>query len=154
MPKVETEFGGLLKGSDVVAAGKQMVGGIILGVRAAVAGINAPYVIDFDTDILPGISSWPCNKTEARKLAEKISSLTENWTGWGIALAVENKNNPKLAFQKGVPEYLVPGLVVAAVMKPAEAAKKRKTTPKHTAATVAKAAAPAASSVDWDKVPF
>jgi hypothetical protein len=110
--------GGLLKGSHLVEKAMKIIGGVILDARVNVPGINAPVVIDFDTEILPGITAWPCNRTEADKLIEKISPVTENWRGWGIVLGVEMKNNPKTKTN-------VPGLVIVAVMKPAEAAKKR-----------------------------
>lgn len=154
MPEVkQNDLGGLLKGSDVEKAGRKTIGGIVLGVRAGVKGVNSPYVIDFDTDILPGISSWPCNKTEANVLAGKISNLTENWVGWGIVLSVKPKNNPQMALRNGVAEYLVPGLVVMAVMKPADAAKKRTTKATYKADKVAAASAPE-RPIDWDNPPF
>lgn len=152
MPEVKSR-GALLKGALVVAAKKKIIGGVILAVRVGVKGIESPYVIDFDTDVLPGCSSWPCNATEATRLAEMISNMTENWIGWGLVLMVKEKNNPKLAREIGVPEYLVPGLVVHSVMKPAEAAKRRTTKPKYDNTTY-RSEEMAKPEVNMDKPPF
>lgn len=153
MPEIKKR-GGLLKGSDVVAAKKKIIGGVILAVRSGVKGIDSPLVIDFDADVLAGISSWPCNQTNTERLADLISNLTENWVGWGLVLSVEEKNNPKLAAKNGVDEYLVPSLVVHSVMKPQEAAKKRATKPKYDNTTYRASLATSAPVVDTDKPPF
>lgn len=150
MPSVNKSFGGLLKGSDVVKAGLKAVAGVVLNVRAGVKEVSSPYLVDFDTEILPGISCWPCNITEARRLSEMISDQTENWRGWMIMLVVTPKTNPKNG-------SIVDGLSIGRVMRPADAAKKRKNKPTITteqarSATSSMGAPPEAP--DWDKVPF
>lgn len=116
------QYGKLLKGSDVIAAGKNFISGVILEVREPASGFGSPFIVDFDTQVLPGISSWPCNVTEARRLASMIDDNPEVWEGYGLVLSVEMKNNPKS-------NTLVPGLVVYSVEKPATVAKMRKSKP-------------------------
>lgn len=129
MPKVSgvigNEPGKLLKGSDVVSAKKTAVGGVILEVRDSPKGFGSPLIIDFDSDVLPGISSWPVNITESRKLASMIADDTELWAGWAVVLVIEKKNNPKTNRD-------VDSLVVDSVLEPKVAAKKRTSKPKYT----------------------
>lgn len=116
------EYSKLLKGSDVIDAGKKAIGGVILQVRESSNGFGAPYIIDFDTEVLPGISSWPCNMTETRKLADVLGSDVDNWPGCAVVLGTCMANNPQL----GRP---VPSLTVVSTMTAKDAAKKRTTKP-------------------------
>ena len=148
MPSVSKSFGGLLKGSDLVEAKKDAIFGVILQVRHGVQGISSPAVIDFDTEVLPGISSWGCNITELRRISEMTGiDETGNWKGWGLGLAVADKKNPQTG-QVG------PGLVAGFVMKPQEVAKKRKTKPTVTPEAARKSGVASTPTVDWEKVPF
>jgi hypothetical protein len=151
-----SEFGRLLKGSDVVAAGKDIVAGIVLEVRDSPQGFGSPYIVDFDTDLLPGTHSWPCNVTQARRLADLTKEQNpDKWAGFAIGLEVVQQNNPKEAARLGVPEYLVDSLAVAFVTVPKEAAKKRKTKPKYFVTGPASASQPAGRKSFTDEdVPF
>lgn len=130
--KVSNEkFDKLLAGSDVVKAKKDGVAGIILAVRESPKGFGAPLIIDFDTDVLPGIHSWPCNITEARKLAGMIDTDTENWVGAAIGLELIKVNNPQTS-------RMVDSLAVGFFIPREEAAKTRKTTPKYKLSQIAR----------------
>jgi hypothetical protein len=127
-----SDFGVLLKGSDVVDAGKRAIAGIILAVRDSPQGFGSPYIIDFDNDLLPGIHSWPCNVTSARRLADLTKfNDPDKWEGFALGLEIVQVNNPKLARVKGLDEYLVDSLAVSFVTDPKVAAKKRKSKPKY-----------------------
>lgn len=122
--KVEPKgkFSQLLKGSDLVAAKKKGITGVILQVRDAPANFGAPFIIDFDTEVMKGISSWPLNITQARKLQDMLGDDMDNWPGCAVALGLTMANNPKLNKD-------VPSLVVTAVLNAREAAKKRTSKP-------------------------
>lgn len=128
----DREYGRLLKGSDVVDAKKKAVAGVVLEVRDSPQGFGSPYIIDFDTDLLPGIHSWPCNTTEARRLVDMTGDRDPSkWEGMAIGLALCQRNNPKEARRLGLDEYLVDSLEVAFVTPAKQAAKKRKTKPTY-----------------------
>lgn len=129
--QIDVKPGELLKGSHVVAAGKDYVQGVILECRNSPRGFGAPFIIDFDNDVLPGIHSWPCNMTETRRLAQLIGDDMDKWEGWGLVLDVTRANNPKT-------DREVDSLTVGQVVSPKDL--KRTTAAKYT-----KAAAPSNS---------
>lgn len=112
----------ILKGVDLVKARKKSVAGVVATVRRSPPNFGAPYIIDFDTEVLPGISAWACNLTEARKLAQMIGDDYDTWRGWAIVLKLTTANNPQL-------NKHVPSLTVDAVVDPETTAKTRKTKP-------------------------
>ena len=137
----EGEYGELLKGSHVTAARKRAIGGVILQVREAPRSFTDPFIVDFDCPILPGIKSWSCNQTNARKLAALISPETDEWNGWGIVLVVVRVENPKTGRE-------VDSLSVLSATEPKKTAKTRKTKPVLTAQPQGPA------EVNLDDVPF
>lgn len=149
MPRVSRSVGPkpgkLLHGSDLIAAGKRAIAGVILSARQSPANFNAPYIIDFDTDILPEISSWPCNMTQTRKLAMMINDETEKWVGWGLVLHLTTANNPKTNRD-------VASLEVASVIPPDVVKKKRKTKPSY--ANSGKDSEGRGEPINFDDVPF
>jgi hypothetical protein len=149
MASVSRSLSMLVKGSDVVKSGKKMVFGVIAGVRdntrGQIRGVNSPYIVDFDQDIIPGFSAWGCNWTGARKLSGLIADETGNWVGWGVALAVVPATNPNTGEE-------TKGLAVASVLKPSEVAVLRKKKPEGK--TRKEVAEPVTPEVDWSKVPF
>lgn len=127
-----SDFGILLKGSDVVNAGKRAVAGVVMQVRDSPEGFGSPYIIDFDADLLPGIHSWPCNVTSARRLKDLTKfDNPDKWEGFAVGLEVVQVNNPKVARQQHVDEVLVDSLAVSFVTEPKAAAKKRKSKVKY-----------------------
>ena len=140
---IKDKFNGLLKGSHLEAAGKEIIKGVILQVRENVPGVRSPLVIDFDNDVLPGISAWAINITEARKLAKAISEDTSKWDGWGLVIGTELKDDPN-----GKKGDKVVGLVVVKAIDPKIVAKGRKTKPKYEKSNLSR------SPVDDDEVPF
>lgn len=115
------KLGSFLTGTLVQKAKKKGVAGVIGGVRSNVRGVNQTYVIDFDCDVLPGVSSWPVPDRQADFLADKISRNERDWVGYGVKLAVKDYSD------KGFP----PGLVVVSVATPAVASKSRKSKPQY-----------------------
>jgi hypothetical protein len=140
------EYSKLLNGSAVLDLNKKAVGGVILQVRETTGNFGAPYVIDFDTEVIPGVSSWPCNQTEARKLADMLGPDVDNWGGCAIVLGTCMANNPKLGHE-------VPSLTVVSAMNAKDTAKKR-----TSKATIKLPANNAGRSMNggtkYDEVPF
>lgn len=160
-PVSSKEYSRLLKGVDVVGVNKKAVAGIVLEVRDSPQGFGSPYIIDFDTDLVPGIHSWPCNVTQARRIVDLTKERNpSNWEGCAIGLAVCQQNNPKEARRLGLDEYLVDSLEVAFVTPAAQAAKKRKSKPKYRKDTLASypgksgGAPPPHAPISDDDVPF
>lgn len=131
MPSVRDTVGGptgaLLKGVHVVAAGKSSAAGVIAFVRQSPKGFGSPFIIEFDTEIVPGIYQWPVNITQARKLADRIGDETETWHGWGIRLKVVKQNNPSTG-------HIVDSLEVTDIVSPEHVQKIRKSVPGKRAA--------------------
>lgn len=136
--------GALLKGDMVRAAGKLGIAGVIADVRDSPKGFGAPFIIDFDTEILPGVTSWSVNVTESRKLQEQVSDETDDWKGVGVVLQVVRANNPKT-------DEMCDSLSIAKIIPAKEAAKARKSKPGVKSTANGK---PVAAKFNPDECPF
>jgi len=150
------EGGPLLHGSDIADSGKEYVTGVIMNVRTAPRGFGSPFIIDFDNDVLPGIASWGVNATLARFLSDAISDRTENWRGWGLALAPtdrDEKGNPIMNPRTNKPAI---GIKILGIKNPNDVAKTRKSKPKYKLETEKKAAPKKddGPAPNWDNMPF
>lgn len=147
------EGGNLLHGSDLAKAKLEFVGVIVSRVRQAPPSFNAPVIIEFEHDVVPGIAQWAANQTETNRLGRKICDNTEEWAGWGLILqrvpvtlsanARRGRNQPEI----------VDGIVVADVVPPSQVEARRKS-PKTKDAKGNVKAADVKPKVDLSKIPF
>jgi hypothetical protein len=85
--------GALLKGSDVPAGTKTVIGEIA-EVRDSPEDFGAPFIIDFKKPVC-GKSAWALNVTNTDVLIEKFGHLSEQWVGKKIKLEVVLTKNPQ-----------------------------------------------------------
>lgn len=114
--------GKLLKGSDLEAAGLDYAGGVILRVDKAPDGFQSPFIVRFDSEVVPGINSMPLNVTNSRFLAARIGDNTDTWAGWGIIIETKSVQNPQT-------KNRAIGMVVTDAVKPEDVRKGRKSKP-------------------------
>lgn len=104
-----------------IPANKRFLFGVILAVRKNTQrDASAPFLIDFDTDVLPGASTLRANEKICKKIAALAKTDDERqWVGLGIVLATMEYKD------------FNPGFVVAKVSDQKTVAKNRKSKPKY-----------------------
>ena len=135
------KFGALLTGTLLKQSKKKQVAGVISMVSTGASrNLRNPYVIDFDTEVLPGITSYPINLKESTKLAEKAGEDTDMWIGYGLVIAATEPSG-------GFPA----GLTIIGVATPEQVSKTRKTSPRKKPTSAKEQPVP---DVDWNDVTF
>ena len=124
--RLGADGGALLKGETMVAAKKSVLVGVVLQVRESPSTFGSPYIIDFDTEVLPGVTSFPVNRTNAKKLGELIDDDYSNWHGYGVMIQATRTDEKGRQITNPKTGHNTIGMKVAGVLSPAEVAKKRK----------------------------